>query len=48
MTYLSMKRLDLWLWTQGGEDINAPGDLTNDQLIQLTNDSGVNLTTDNP
>ena len=43
---MNLKRLDFWLWTQGGEDIVAPKELTTDQLIELTNNAGVMLTTD--
>ena len=47
MTYVNLIRLDLWQW-QFRDDTEAGGDLTNDNLIQLTNDAGINLTTDSP
>ena len=46
MTYANLKRLDFWLWTQGGQDILPAKDLTNDNLVELTNDAGDPLQTD--
>ena len=45
--YMQLIKLDWWMW-QFAADIEAPGDLTNDGLIQLTTDAGIPLTTDNP
>ena len=44
MTFMLMRRLDYWQWTFESSE-EAAADLTNDQLIQLTNDAGVQLTT---